>query len=82
MKNKWKNFKWRERKPHIAGTVRFLINNILSSDSVNGNGNGNRTPCFNAVQIRRPSGSFSGVLNIGGFGAMVGNGNDNRFPLV
>ncbi|MCI33779.1 hypothetical protein A2U01_0054996 [Trifolium medium] len=42
-------------------STRFLISNILSSDSVNGNGN--RT-CFSAVQIQRLSGSFYGVTNI------------------
>ncbi|MCI58958.1 hypothetical protein A2U01_0080213 [Trifolium medium] len=46
-------------RDHIVGTVRFLISNILSSDSVNSN----RT-CFSAVQIRRPPGSFYGVTNI------------------
>ncbi|CAJ2631369.1 unnamed protein product [Trifolium pratense] len=66
-------------RDHIVGTVRFLISNILSSDSVNGNGNVNvnRTPCFSAVQIRRPSGSFYGVINIG---AMVVDGSD--FPAA
>jgi hypothetical protein len=64
-------------RDHIVGTVRFLISNILSSDSVNGNGNGNRTPCFSAVQIRRPSGSFYGIMNIG---AMVVEG--SSFPAL
>lgn len=62
-------------RDHIVGTVRFLISNILSSDSANGNGN--RSPCFSAVQIRRPSGSFYGVMNIG---AMVVDG--SGFPAL
>ncbi|CAK8544875.1 unnamed protein product [Lathyrus sativus] len=66
-------------RDHIVGTVRFLVSNILSSNSSNGdgNGNGNRSPCFSAVQIRRPSGSFYGVMNIG---AMVVDG--SGFPAL
>ncbi|KAL5061242.1 hypothetical protein RYX36_032846 [Vicia faba] len=64
-------------RDHIVGTVRFLVSNILSSDSGIGNGNGNRSPCFSAVQIRRPSGRFYGVMNIG---AMVVDGCD--FPAL
>ncbi|CAL0301791.1 unnamed protein product [Lupinus luteus] len=46
-------------RDHLIGTVRFLISNILDGDSVR------VTPCFSAVQIRRPSGRFHGVMNIG-----------------
>ncbi|CAL0318656.1 unnamed protein product [Lupinus luteus] len=45
-------------RDHLIGTVRFLISNILDDDSVR------VTPCFSAVQIRRPSGRFHGVMNI------------------
>lgn len=61
-------------RDHLVGTVRFLISNILSSSSAD---SGNRTPCFSAVQIRRPSGSFCGILNIG---AMVVDG--SGFPAL
>ncbi|KAF1892132.1 hypothetical protein Lal_00036488 [Lupinus albus] len=46
-------------RDHLIGTVRFLISNILDGDSMR------ITPCFSAVQIRRPSGRFQGVMNIG-----------------
>ncbi|OIV95038.1 hypothetical protein TanjilG_10858 [Lupinus angustifolius] len=48
-------------RDHLIGTVRFLISNsnILDGESVK------VTPCFSAVQIRRPSGRFHGVMNIG-----------------
>ncbi|KAJ1414673.1 C2 domain [Sesbania bispinosa] len=55
-------------RDHLVGTVRFLISNILSSDA-------DRAPCFSAFQIRRPSGRFYGVMNIG---AMVIEG--SSFP--
>ncbi|XP_004494776.1 uncharacterized protein [Cicer arietinum] len=58
-------------RDHIVGTVRFLTSNILSSDG------GNRTPCFSACQIRRESGRFHGVMNIG---AMVIDG--SGFPAL
>ncbi|PON49593.1 C2 domain containing protein [Parasponia andersonii] len=51
------------------GTVRFLIGNFLDA--------GSKTPSFTALQIRRPSGRFHGVLNIG---AMVISGSD--FPAL
>ncbi|KAL5571532.1 hypothetical protein UlMin_021129 [Ulmus minor] len=41
----------------LIGTVRFLIGNFLDVNS--------KTPSFTALQIRRPSGRFHGVLNIG-----------------
>jgi len=62
-------------RDHLVGTVRFLISNILSSSS--SADSGNRTPCFSAVQIRRPSGSFFGIMNIG---AMVVAG--SGFPAL
>ncbi|XP_077252618.1 uncharacterized protein LOC143892027 [Tasmannia lanceolata] len=42
-------------KDTLIGTVRFLINGHISSGG----------PSFSAVQIRRPSGRFHGVLNLG-----------------
>lgn len=47
-------------KDFLLGTVRFLLSSCLSSISRAGIG----TPAFTAVQIRRPSGRFHGVLNI------------------
>ncbi|GMI85886.1 hypothetical protein HRI_002257900 [Hibiscus trionum] len=46
----------------LVGTVRLLVGNILR------NGSSHipvRVPSFNAVQVRRPSGRFQGVLNVG-----------------
>ncbi|KAF7826116.1 BON1-associated protein 2 [Senna tora] len=60
----------------LVGTVRFLISNILDSGD-DSDGDSIRTPTFCAVQIRRPSGSFHGVMNIG---AMVLEGSD--FPAL
>ncbi|RDX75473.1 hypothetical protein CR513_44634, partial [Mucuna pruriens] len=57
-------------RDHLVGTVRFLISNMVSSDA-------SRTPCFSAFQIRRPSGRFHGVMNIG---AMVIDG--SGFPAL
>ncbi|KAK7337999.1 hypothetical protein VNO77_18594 [Canavalia gladiata] len=57
-------------RDHLVGTVRFLISNILSSDA-------DIVPSFSAVQIRRPSGRFHGVMNIG---AMVIDG--SGFPAL
>ncbi|KAM7260882.1 hypothetical protein ACFE04_026357 [Oxalis oulophora] len=56
----------------LIGTVRFLISNLLpsSSPSSDHDHDGIMTPFFTAFQIRRPSGSFNGVLNVG---AMVIN---------
>ncbi|XP_061363380.1 uncharacterized protein LOC133306977 [Gastrolobium bilobum] len=59
-------------RDHLVGTVRFLISNILSSDA-----DAAITPCFSAFQIRRSSGRFHGVMNIG---AMVIEGSD--FPAL
>ncbi|KAL3814794.1 hypothetical protein ACJIZ3_016062 [Penstemon smallii] len=43
----------------LIGTVRFLLSTCLKKTTpITG------TPAFNAVQIRRPSGRFQGVLNI------------------
>ncbi|TKY61305.1 BON1-associated protein 2 [Spatholobus suberectus] len=57
-------------RDHLVGTVRFLISNMLSPDA-------DTTPCFSAFQIRRPSGRFRGVMNIG---AMVMDG--SGFPAL
>ncbi|XP_027352883.1 BON1-associated protein 2 [Abrus precatorius] len=57
---------------HLVGTVRFLVSNILSSEPDDA-----RTPCFSAFQIRRSSGRFYGVMNIG---AMVIDG--SGFPAL
>ncbi|KAM7508599.1 hypothetical protein LguiA_019052 [Lonicera macranthoides] len=48
-------------KDFLVGTVRFLLSSCLSTAS---GGGGTGTPAFTAVQIRRPSGRFHGVLNI------------------
>ncbi|KAL2345868.1 hypothetical protein Fmac_007153 [Flemingia macrophylla] len=45
-------------RDHLVGTVRFLISNMLSSSDL-------AAPCFSAFQIRRASGRFHGVMNIG-----------------
>ncbi|KAF3616049.1 putative F-box/kelch-repeat protein-like [Capsicum annuum] len=45
-------------KDFLIGTVRLLISNFLNGTS------STATPAFTAVQIRRPSGRFHGVLNI------------------
>uniref|UniRef100_A0A7C9CM70 C2 domain-containing protein n=1 Tax=Opuntia streptacantha TaxID=393608 RepID=A0A7C9CM70_OPUST len=44
---------------HLLGSVRLLLSNVLSPSSEIG------APAFAAVQIRRPSGRFHGILNIG-----------------
>ncbi|MED6156226.1 hypothetical protein PIB30_012502 [Stylosanthes scabra] len=44
---------------HLIGTVRILVSNILS------NVDPAVKPCFSAVQVRRQSGRFQGVLNVG-----------------
>ncbi|KAI4355168.1 hypothetical protein L6164_003966 [Bauhinia variegata] len=62
-------------KDQLIGTVRFLISNILSSGR--DGGDAIKTPSFTALQIRRPSGRFHGVLNIG---AMVLDG--SGFPSM
>lgn len=41
----------------LIGTVRLLISNFLDVRA--------KTPSFTALQIRRPSGRFHGVLNVG-----------------
>ncbi|KAK9147344.1 hypothetical protein Scep_006101 [Stephania cephalantha] len=69
-------------KDPLIGTVRFLFGNCLnlnrassSSSSSSGGGAGFSAPAFTAVQIRRPSGRFHGVLNIGA-AVMSGSGSD------
>lgn len=50
-------------KDFLIGTVRFLLSTCLKKmDPIRRGGGG--TPAFTAVQIRRPSGRFQGVLNI------------------
>ncbi|QHO42952.1 probable lactoylglutathione lyase, chloroplastic [Arachis hypogaea] len=56
-------------RDHLIGTVTFFIGNVLSG--------GAGVPCFSAFQIRRPSGRFHGVMNIG---AMVADVSD--FPAL
>lgn len=63
-------------RDHLIGTVRFLVSNILSSSAASEPVT-RTTPCFSAVQIRRPSGRFHGVMNIG---AMVIEGSE--FPAL
>lgn len=71
-------------RDHLIGTVRFLISNILCSSDAASDASSSAaepvartTPCFSAVQIRRPSGRFHGVMNIG---AMVIEGSE--FPAL
>ncbi|XWS76938.1 hypothetical protein CRYUN_Cryun01aG0220600 [Craigia yunnanensis] len=45
----------------LLGTVRLLVSNFLQSGSAF---NAVKTPSFNAVQVRRPSGRVHGVLNV------------------
>lgn len=45
----------------LLGTVRLLVSNFLRSGS---SLNALKTPSFSAVQVRRPSGRFHGVLNV------------------
>jgi hypothetical protein len=44
-------------RDHLIGTVRFLVSNFLPTAAV-------KVPSLVALQIRRPSGKFHGVLNI------------------
>ncbi|KAK8504161.1 hypothetical protein V6N13_132013 [Hibiscus sabdariffa] len=46
----------------LVGTVRLLVGNLLRIGS---SYIPMRVPSFNAVQVRRPSGRFQGVLNVG-----------------
>lgn len=46
-------------KDQLLGSVRLLLSNVLSPSSEVG------APGFAAVQIRRPSGRFHGILNVG-----------------
>ncbi|KAK4415885.1 hypothetical protein Salat_2695900 [Sesamum alatum] len=50
-------------KDILIGTVRFLLNTCLKRATPLGSSSIG-TPMFTAVQIRRPSGRFQGVLNI------------------
>lgn len=53
-------------KDFLIGTVRFLLSTCLSRMTPRASAVGSPigTPAFTAVQIRRPSGRFVGVLNI------------------
>ncbi|VVB06855.1 unnamed protein product [Arabis nemorensis] len=53
-------------RDHLIGTVRFLVSNFLPTAAV-------KVPSLVALQIRRPSGKFRGVLNIA---AMVIDGSE------
>ncbi|TYI71034.1 hypothetical protein E1A91_D08G265900v1 [Gossypium mustelinum] len=46
----------------LVGTVRLLVGNLLRDGS---SYIAIRVPSFSAVQVRRPSGGFQGVINIG-----------------
>ncbi|KAG8487145.1 hypothetical protein CXB51_020796 [Gossypium anomalum] len=46
----------------LVGTVRLLVSNLLRDGS---SYIAIRVPSFSAVQVRRPSGRFQGVINIG-----------------
>ncbi|XP_015888837.2 uncharacterized protein LOC107423736 [Ziziphus jujuba] len=56
-------------RDNLIGTVRFLLSNFLNIHA--------KIPSFTALQIRRPSGRFHGVLNVG---AMVMDRSD--FPAL
>ncbi|XP_050387667.1 uncharacterized protein LOC126803969 [Argentina anserina] len=43
-------------KDRLVGTVRLILSNFLDLDS--------KMPSFTALQVRRPSGRFHGVLNV------------------
>ncbi|KAL5727229.1 hypothetical protein ACHQM5_000448 [Ranunculus cassubicifolius] len=61
-------------KDPLIGTVRFLIRSSLSSEVASpATGVGFGSASFSAVQVRRPSGRFQGLLNIG---SMVINASD------
>ncbi|KAG6434394.1 hypothetical protein SASPL_106025 [Salvia splendens] len=51
-------------KDILIGTVRFLLSTFLTPRAPAAAESPTRTPAFTAVQIRRPSGRFLGVLNI------------------
>ncbi|XP_057809166.1 uncharacterized protein LOC131023638 [Salvia miltiorrhiza] len=51
-------------KDFLIGTVRFLIGTCLAAPRARDPESPTGTPAFTAVQIRRPSGRFLGVLNI------------------
>ncbi|CAN8248170.1 unnamed protein product [Cochlearia groenlandica] len=53
-------------RDHLIGTVRFLVSNFLPTAA-------EKVPSLVALQIRRPSGKFHGVLNIA---AMVINASE------
>ncbi|KAJ4728180.1 Calcium-dependent lipid-binding domain-containing protein [Melia azedarach] len=53
-------------RDHLIGTLRCLVSNLSLSAAT-------KTPSFTAFQIRRPSGRFRGVLNVG---AMLIDGSD------
>ncbi|KAG7028560.1 hypothetical protein SDJN02_09741, partial [Cucurbita argyrosperma subsp. argyrosperma] len=61
----------------LVGTVRFLFRNVIVSNDCT------KTPAFTALQVRRPSGRFQGVLNIG---VMVNENSDfaslNGVPAI
>ncbi|KAK6918291.1 C2 domain [Dillenia turbinata] len=57
-------------KDQLVGTVRFLLSNCPAMSAV---GSVTTTPSFIALQIRRPSGRFYGVLNLA---ATLTNGSD------
>lgn len=63
-------------KDPLIGTVRTYLSNILPPPPSTASASSSEallTPSFTAVQIRRPSGRFHGVLNLG---AMVVYGSD------
>ncbi|KAG8363287.1 hypothetical protein BUALT_Bualt19G0006400 [Buddleja alternifolia] len=51
-------------KDFLIGTVRFLLSNTAPLQVQSAAERSIGTPSFSAVQIRRPSGRFQGVLNI------------------
>ncbi|KAL6311549.1 hypothetical protein AAG906_005146 [Vitis piasezkii] len=51
-------------RDHLIGTVRILISNCLPAADLRSRNFAARSPSLTAVQIRRPSGRFHGVLNV------------------
>lgn len=51
-------------RDHLIGTVRILISNCLPAADLQSRNFAARSPSLTAVQIRRPSGRFHGVLNV------------------
>ncbi|XP_021887812.1 BON1-associated protein 2 [Carica papaya] len=60
-------------RDQLIGSVRYLISNLVPSGGCPPDAMDMKSPSFVALQIRRPSGRFRGVLNLG---AMVNDGSE------